>query len=289
MSLDEKKVDEILESLSDIKADLRQLHAENITLREEVDILKRNECRRAVIGDTKYSHVTESKNSNGGGQNDDDSKSVAYQKPSPQGALGAGCADSAFASENVQANYNIIKDSLAQVKLDTSVKLHDTKAGIRRNDQPLVNVISKSARYAETTLKLLSLQRIDTVTEDTLNDLFTISYAQLKYLQEEYASLLVQGQFGANTARVFRSLQRNTSAFPEESLEQLRTAVTLTPPNTQQQSWSSNRGGYNSRFYNNRGGPRGRRGNYFQHFGNQSIPGQKPQYPANQYNEHNDD
>ena len=63
--------------------------------------------------------------------------------------------------------------------------------------------------------------------QETLDNLFLIQYAQIKYLQEEYAALLVNGQFDASTAKIFRSLQENTSGFDLDSLETLRAAATL--------------------------------------------------------------
>ena len=63
--------------------------------------------------------------------------------------------------------------------------------------------------------------------QETLDNLFLIQNAQIKYLQEEYAALLVNGQFDASTAKIFRSLQKNTSGFDQDSLETLRAAATL--------------------------------------------------------------
>ena len=56
-------------------------------------------------------------------------------------------------------------------------------------------------------------------------DLFTVQVAQLKYLQKEHAAVLVKGTFDDNTSKIFRTLQRNTSGFTEESLLTLNQVV----------------------------------------------------------------
>ena len=73
---------------------------------------------------------------------------------------------------------------------------------------------------------MCSLEAGTELKQEMLDNLFLIQYAQIKYLQEEYAALLVNGQFDASTAKIFRSLQ-NTSGFDQDSLETLRAAATL--------------------------------------------------------------
>lgn len=93
----------------------------------------------------------------------------------------------------------------------------------------MLNVITKCGRYCETAIKLLATidgagGRVD---QQSLDNLFLIQHAQIKYLQEEFAALLVNGQFDTTTAKIFRSLQRNTSGFDQGALETLRSAATL--------------------------------------------------------------
>ena len=73
---------------------------------------------------------------------------------------------------------------------------------------------------------MCSLEAGTELKQEMLDNLFLIQYAQIKYLQEEYAALLVNGQFVASTAKIFRSLQ-NTSGFDQDSLETLQAAATL--------------------------------------------------------------
>lgn len=77
-------------------------------------------------------------------------------------------------------------------------------------------------------MKLLgTIDKGSTLDQQTLDNLFLIQHAQIKYLQKDFAALLVNGQFDTSTAKIFRSLQRNTSGFDQGSLETLRSAATL--------------------------------------------------------------
>ncbi|KAH3769247.1 hypothetical protein DPMN_170496 [Dreissena polymorpha] len=65
-----------------------------------------------------------------------------------------------------------------------------------------MNVLSKCCRYCETDIKLLcTLEAGTELDKKTLDDLFLIQHAQIKCLQEEFAALLVGGQFDSRTAK----------------------------------------------------------------------------------------
>ena len=97
----------------------------------------------------------------------------------------------------------------------------------------IADTFAKSAKYVETTLKILSqLPENDSV----VRDLVVTQVAHLKYLIEEQAALLVSGQFNDGTARIYRTLQRHTSAFAdEENLSLLRSAIQLNAAASQSQ------------------------------------------------------
>jgi len=103
------------------------------------------------------------------------------------------------------------------------MKLHDTCTGIKHDDQPLVNVLSKSGRYLETVLKLLS----QTQDGDQLDfePIIMVLVAHIQYLQEEFAALLVKGCFDNNTAQLFKALQKGTMGFKELCLQNVRVAA----------------------------------------------------------------
>lgn len=162
---------------------------------------------------------------------------------------------------NIQREFGVIKDALQRVKLPNDLKLEDSKQGIARNDKPKSYVISKCAQYAETSVKLLSTMLAGEPNEGDIQDLLTVQIAQMRYLQEEHALLLVNGNFGDGVGRIYRNLRKNTSQFPPEAIDALQAAVTL---NTQQES---TRGSYRGRgsYQGYRGrGYRGRSYGYLQ-------------------------
>ena len=79
-----------------------------------------------------------------------------------------------------------------------------------------------------------------------IGNLYIRLLAHIRYLQEENLSLMVGSQFGMKTKSVFKSLQKNTSMYTPESLEHLKTAVSLTVNNNTQGN-PSTRGNFNFR------------------------------------------
>lgn len=150
---------------------------------------------------------------------------------------------------DIQEKFNIIKASVEKVILPTQLKLHDSRSGIKREDQPVLNVVGKCGRYIETALKLISEgdegNRVD------IGQIAIVLVANLRFLQDEFAALLVKGRFDNNTSQLFRSLQKNNSGFDEQSLHNVRVAAELSSIANRFQPTSQNRGGY-------RGGYRGR-------------------------------
>lgn len=185
---------------------------------------------------------------------------------------------------DLQAEFQTLKDSLNKVKIPAELKLNDSRQGIKRSDQPLLNVITKCGRYCETAIKLLATidgSGRNPVDQQTLDNLFLIQQAQIKYLQEEFAALLVNGQFDTSTAKIFRSLQRNTSGFDQGSLETLRSAATLAAAGRSSGSASDDRGRRGHSYSYGRG--RGRYSSFnrqdrdvFSNFANRSFPNRRP-------------
>ena len=56
----------------------------------------------------------------------------------------------------VRAEFRVIRDSVAKVKLPPDLVVGDSRPGVSKGDLPKFNIIQKSARYRETVLKLLS-------------------------------------------------------------------------------------------------------------------------------------
>jgi hypothetical protein len=159
-------------------------------------------------------------------------------------------AESDSQSNDVQREYECLKDSLVKVKLPNEVKLLENKTGIKREDQPHLLTISKSARYTETCLKLISTFK-DNPSVDDISQLYTVLVAHINCLQSEYTSLLVKGQFDKDTASLFKCLERNTTQFTPDSLENLKTAAEITAIKGRVKTDNSNRGYSRGRGYTN--------------------------------------
>ena len=149
-------------------------------------------------------------------------------------------------SAEIQESFNAIKSTVDKVTLPPHMKLHDSRAGIKREDQPLLNVLSKSGRYVETILKLFS--RAQEGEDLDIEPIVTVCLAHIQYLQEEYAACLVKGRFDDNTAQLFKALQKGTSGFTDSCLQNVRVAAELSsianryPSNNTR--YNSFRGGY---------------------------------------------
>ena len=159
---------------------------------------------------------------------------------SPQAAANGPEAD------ELQEQFNSIKSSLNKVILPLSYT-HDSRSGVKREDQPALNILSKCGRYVETCLKLLGT--VDTDKPVYLKPLSTVLVANIKYLQDEYAALLVKGKFDNNTAQLFRSLQNNNFGFTAESIQNVKIAAELSsfahkPSHQHQSRYFGNRGSY---------------------------------------------
>ncbi len=154
---------------------------------------------------------------------------------------------------NVQQEFAAIRDSLSRVRLPSDLKVNDTSVGVQRSDQQRLKVVSRCSRYTETLIKLISSLQADTVTAGDLQDLLTVCVAEVRFLQEEHAMMLVGNNFGDGVEKLYRSLRSNTTP---EALETLQAAVLLGGHSNAGRARGQQRGGYypgnNGRW--NRGG-----------------------------------
>ena len=168
-------------------------------------------------------------------------------------------------SSEIQERFNAIKSSVDKVILPSALKLHDSRTGIKREDQQTLNVLSKCGRYVKTVMKLISQSKEGEQLD--LEPIILSLHANINYLQDEYAAaLLVKGKFDDSTAQFFRSLQKANSGFDSQSINNVRIAAELTSISARStnyrgnyrqvyrgnQSNNFNRFGYNNRFYGNR-------------------------------------
>ena len=101
---------------------------------------------------------------------------------------------------------------------------------MKRDQQVTYGIITKCADFSETALKLMLSLNLDNIQESDLRDLWMIHFAQLRYLQEEYSHLLVQGRFDRvdpTIAKLFRSMQKQTSGFTDSGLDILQKSIDI--------------------------------------------------------------
>ena len=126
--------------------------------------------------------------------------------------------------EDIQSEFAAIKDTLTKVKLRADLRLCDSRQGVRRSDQTTYNIFSCCARYAETSIKLLSITEgnLNRLDDYLVQQLFAILLLQIGYLQGEFSALVIQSQFDESTARIFRSLQKNTSVKNGDTIDRMQ-------------------------------------------------------------------
>jgi hypothetical protein len=96
--------------------------------------------------------------------------------------------------------------------------LHESRAGLNRDQQPIINVLEQNAIYVETAFKRLSAVNIADVRETDLEDIFAILFAKMRYLQDEYSILVVGATSDKETAKLFTQVRKNTSRLTEEAI-----------------------------------------------------------------------
>ncbi len=262
---------------AEVNANIRDLKLNQETF-EKTIASRINDLEKTVAAeDSKVSDHDQSR---------DMSTSDKLRPQSPSAGVSLGF--SSIQSEDLQLQFNAIKDSLQRQKLAPDLHLTTAKTGISNQCRDSATILATTSKYVGTSFKLVDgllvkLETADQSVQQDLKALLTVQLAELRYIQEEYAALVVQGTFGSKTHKLFRSLQKHTSAFTPSVIEQVKTAAelaTFVEPGLEQ---IHQRGGFRGGFrgYNNqtsfrgRGGFRGRfRGGF--HQSQQQYPGFQP-------------
>ena len=162
------------------------------------------------------------------------------------------------ASVNVQRCFDNIKESYARVRIPPQYKVNDSANGIKTECRPVLKVISKSARFAETGLKVLASIQDSDPSGEGLSELFTIFHAQINFLQAEYSNIVVRSTFDEDTGRIFRQFENNSQALSERSLANIRVAAEISSLQQRHQRPQRSSGRGDTGFFNrSRGGHRG--------------------------------
>ena len=293
---------EIIKSLQAIQADIAGIRIKQDSMKDEVAHLTTSQAALAE----DFNALKGDNPALGQGQ----SRQISFPEHQinltlPQDILqklGAiGPAAEANAPDRVQDTYLSIQKAYAHIKLHQDLVFPSDKTGIKREDQPTRSLIQNAAKYVETLLQILIDLDVTRVTEQTIDELSTTCVALNGYLKGEQAQLQVKGNFGPNTARVFRQLQKNTTAFTGENLDNVKDALQLAPPNPFPQNQfrgrfnrgggrpyrgGQTRGGYNNSSYNSgynsgynnsgyHSGYNNQRSDFFGNFINREVPPQR--------------
>lgn len=207
-------MEDIKQQLMVVAASLKDLKEVNGSLHERLSNVERHQSAESRDID-----------GNRGGQDARDTVSPIASGDSSNASSNADHSNSI----DIQSEFTAIKDTLCRVKLPADLKVPDSRVGIRAQFSHQASVIQKCGKFSETMLKILSLldESQQTITSADLHDLRTVAVAQTRYLQEEFASTVVESKYGGETAQTFRSLQRNISIFPPSVIDRVETAVNL--------------------------------------------------------------
>lgn len=178
--------------------------------------------------------------------------------------LGGDCQALGSNLVSVQDEFNSIKDKVTSVKLPPELRVGNSRAGIKRDDTNAANIIANSAKFAETTIKLLwNIE--DVIDKNTIHEIFNVQKAHIDYLRQEHSALVVNGQFGQKTSQLFKNLSRGTTNLDDKQLDSLLKAVQITAadsrppaPRGRGSGWRGGwRGSYGYGHYNRNSSGRG--------------------------------
>ena len=186
------------------------------------------------------------------GRTDQGPESIAQAQPPP--LLSTSQPATGDVAIDINTAFNAIKAAHQNIKLPSSLTVPTDKTGINKKDQPVINLLNKAAKFAETGLKIIQSPSSDSDTK--IQDILTVLTALVINLQEEHAAIVVQGTFDDGVARFFRSLQR-TNNFSPEALENLRAAASIAAVYRPRRGQSSSGRGFQSQRFNFRGRGRG--------------------------------
>ena len=130
-----------------------------------------------------------------------------------------------FSVANAQNAFKELRDKVSNIPCPAELKVRTDRSGIRRDDQAKINLIATCAKFSETLIKVAISDVQDA--DQLKQDVFAGAAYQQKTLQTEFSVILVDNSFDAATAKLYKQLRKNTSAFDPESLGAIKDAVAV--------------------------------------------------------------
>lgn len=177
------------------------------------------------------------------------------------------------AAADVESKYWALSDTLKHIRLEADYVLKDNHKGFKKDFQPAAKVVSRSARYVETGLKLLSCCQ----PSPEVQDLVLIHQAHLEFLKCEYSCLVVANDNNKDVSQNYRRLKAGTIGLSQGDLQDLKLAqeiVAHSQAAPQERDRRDNqRGGRYQQYGRGRGfNQRGRDSRYRQFVSNDQLP-----------------
>ena len=132
----------------------------------------------------------------------------------------------------------------------SSLKVHDSRSGIRKDDHQMLNMIAKCSRHTDTALKLISRSKEGSPLD--IKQLLIRLIAQIKYLQN--ACLTGKMRVWSAQCTITPAIAEKQFWFHNQSISNVRIAAELASipqSNSQSPNPSRFRGGFNRRYRGN--------------------------------------
>ena len=139
---------------------------------------------------------------------------------------------SAIQSDDLQAEFQSIRDNVARQRLPKDLKFVGSVRGVKAQSHDAVKALSISGKYVETAIKVASTiqskkDECDYDVTSDIEDLLICLIAHMRVLQEKHCLILVGGNYGPRTQQIFCTIHANPAQYTPTVVEELRTSAAL--------------------------------------------------------------
>ena len=130
-----------------------------------------------------------------------------------------------------KSRYESIKSSMTRTVLDDEWLAPESRSGIASADHELAVILSRNGKFVETELKLMKELQLNYGDEsrvaEILDQLHLSQKTHMRYIQEEYNSLQLGGQYGNQAKTIFKQIRRNTTVYTPAFVDDIKTALSV--------------------------------------------------------------